>query len=234
MRRLHLIIALFLALWTGAAHAGPYEDGLAAARRGDFATALRLWKPLAEQGDAEAQQLLGLMYNEGRGVPQDYAEAAKWLRRAAEQGYAAAQYNLGVMYNENRGVPQDYAEAVKWWRRAAEQGHASAQNNLGVSYEKGHGVPRDDAEAVKWYRRAAGRDPSPGHASRARLVARNHVAGAGPRRSLGSPPLRTRCPRCPSTRKPRYPPVSSPRGHTGGMVCRSTGPSTRNKARFWS
>jgi uncharacterized protein len=81
----------------------------------------------AEKGDANAQFVLGLKYDTGKGVPQDYAEAAKWYRKAAEQGYAEAQFNLGSMYDEGRGVPQDYAEAAKWYRKAKDQGVASAQ-----------------------------------------------------------------------------------------------------------
>ena len=109
----------------------------------------------AEQGNANAQFNLGLIYDNGRGVPQDFAEAAKWYRLAAEQGQADAQCNLGVMYSEGQGVAQDYAEAVKWYRQAAEQGQAGAQFNLGGSYREGEGVPQDYAEAVKWYRLAA-------------------------------------------------------------------------------
>ena len=75
----------------------------------------------AEQGDAEAQFNLGVIYDEGQGVPQDYAEAAKWYRMAAEQGDADAQFILGVMYDEGQGVPKDDTEAVKWYRLAAEQ-----------------------------------------------------------------------------------------------------------------
>ncbi len=59
---------------------------------------------LAEQGNADAQFNLGLMYYDGQGVRQDYAEAVKWYRQAAEQGYVKAQYNLGVMYNNGQGV----------------------------------------------------------------------------------------------------------------------------------
>ena len=99
---------------TGAAAAGPFNDGVAAYERGDYATALRLWRPLAEEGDALAQYNLGLMYGKGEGVPQDDAEAVKWYRLAAEQGFAKAQLNLGFMYARGRGVPQDDAEAVKW------------------------------------------------------------------------------------------------------------------------
>jgi len=78
--------------------AGPLEDGLAAAERRDYVEALKYWRPLAEQGDAELQFTIGLIYNYGQGVPQDYAEAVSWFRLTAEQGDARAQDNLGVMY----------------------------------------------------------------------------------------------------------------------------------------
>ena len=92
---------------------------MAAYQRGDYATALREWRPLTEQGYADAQFNLGVMYDEGRGVPQDDAEAVKWYRKAAEQGDAGAQYNLGVMYGNGLGVPQDYAQAHMWYNLAA-------------------------------------------------------------------------------------------------------------------
>jgi TPR repeat protein len=132
------------------ASAGPYEDGKAAYERGDYAAALKYWRPLAELGHARAMFNLGVMYRDGRGVPQDYAEAVKWLRKAAEQGHANAQNNLGIMYYYGRDVPKDYAEAVKWYRKAAEQGDASAQFRLGVMYAKGLGVPRDFVQAHMW------------------------------------------------------------------------------------
>ncbi len=128
---------------------------MAAYHRGDYATALREWRPLAEQGSAIAQNNLGLMYSEGKGAPRDYAKAVRWWRKAAEQGYAKAQYNLGVMYDEGLGVPQDYAEALGWWRKAAEPGYAKAQSKLGVMYDNGKGVPQDYAQAHKWYNLAA-------------------------------------------------------------------------------
>ena len=90
-----------------------FQKGLDAYEKGDYATALREWQPLAEQGDATAQYNLGLMYFAGKGVLQDYKEAVKWYRLAAEQGDADAQSNLGVMYVTGEGVPQAYDEAVK-------------------------------------------------------------------------------------------------------------------------
>ena len=108
-----------------------------------------------EQGHAEAQYRLGLMYSFGQGAPQDSREAAKLIRKAAEQGHAKAQFILGFMYSTGEGVPQDYEEAVKWIRKVAEQGYALAQFSLGLKYDKGDGVPEDDREAVKWYQLAA-------------------------------------------------------------------------------
>jgi TPR repeat protein len=110
---------------------------------------------LADEGDADAQFNLGMMYAKGKGVPQSYAEALKWFRKAAEQGFAAARYNLGIMYDNGHGVPQSYAEAAKWYRKAADQGDASAQYNLGSMYVRGQGVPEDCAETTRWYAKAA-------------------------------------------------------------------------------
>jgi TPR repeat protein len=82
--------------------AGPLEDATAADDRGDYATALRLLRELAEQGNARAQFKLGGMYDDGRGVAQNDAEALKWYRLAADQGYGNAQYNLALMYGKVR------------------------------------------------------------------------------------------------------------------------------------
>ena len=132
---------------------------LAAYQRGDYATALREWRPLAEQGNPEAQFNLGAMYERGQGVTQDDTEAARWYRKAAEQGNANAQFFLGVRYIEGKGVPQDYARAVGWWRKAAEQGVAEAQYNLGNMYYNGKGVPQDYVQAHMWSNLAASRFP---------------------------------------------------------------------------
>ena len=112
---LFLAVALVLVMWVS----GPYEDGQDAYVSGDYAMALRLLLPLAEQGHVDAQNLLGIMYREGHGVPQDHVEAVKWYRLAAEQGEAIAQYNLGVIYHEGQGVPQDYVQAHMWYSLAA-------------------------------------------------------------------------------------------------------------------
>ena len=100
-----------------------FDKGLDAYDRGDYATALREFKPLAEQGDAYAQYNLGVMYDNGQGVPKDYKTAVKWYTLAAEQGYALAQFNLGVMYNKGEGVIQDYVRAHMWGNLGASNGN---------------------------------------------------------------------------------------------------------------
>jgi TPR repeat protein len=88
--------------------AGAYE-------RKDFALALSIWKPLAGEGNAEAETLLGAMYWQGEGVARDHAEASRLYLAAAEQGYARAQNNIGFMYGFGEGIPpRDDVQAYKW------------------------------------------------------------------------------------------------------------------------
>ena len=158
MQKLVTILCLTLAVLLGSAGASlsaDFQKGLTAAHSGDYATALREWEPLAEQGDARAQSNLGQMYQQGRGAPQADKTAVKWFRLAAEQGNAVAQSNLGLMYEKGRGVPEDDKEAVKWYNLAAEQGDAGAQYNLGLMYKRGQGVLQDNAYAHMWWNIAA-------------------------------------------------------------------------------
>jgi len=94
--------------------AGPLEDATAADDRGDYATALRLLRELADQGNAGAQFKLGGMYDDGRGVAQNDAEALKWYRLAADQGYGNAQYNLALMYGISRPFIAVYRTPRRW------------------------------------------------------------------------------------------------------------------------
>ncbi len=105
MRTATLLLALVVLLVAGCAtapmqpnEAADFEAGAEAHDRGDSATALKEWRPLAEHGEARAQTNLGVMYRLGEGVPQDDTEAVRWYRRAAEQGHTKAQFKLGAMY----------------------------------------------------------------------------------------------------------------------------------------
>ena len=119
-----LLAALIFILLAAPAYAQDSMKGFIAAERGDFETALREWRPLAEQGDVIAQYNLGILFARGDGVPQDYVEATEWFRLAAEQGHKEAQYELGIYYELGQVGPQDYPEAARWYRLAAEQGHS--------------------------------------------------------------------------------------------------------------
>jgi TPR repeat protein len=123
------LLAFALTLSAVPVAADTIDDAIAAHNRGDYETAERLFRPLAEQGDAVAQYNLGDLYHNGQGVPQDYAEAVRWYRMAAEQGYAWAQNNLGVMYKNGNGVPQDDVLAYMWLNLAVAQGNDDAKNN---------------------------------------------------------------------------------------------------------
>jgi TPR repeat protein len=123
------VVALAVTLgFTAPVVAETAEDGITAYGRGDYTTAMRLLRPLAEQDQssfadrittATAQYLLGTMYYLGKEVPQDHMQAVLWTRRAAEQGHAAAQMSLGGTYLDGKGVPQDRVQALMWFDLAA-------------------------------------------------------------------------------------------------------------------
>ena len=117
----YLAIVLLLILFAPA-KAQTKEDADAAWSRGDYVSAARLYRSLAEQGKASAQHQLGKMYENGEGVPKSQAEAAKWYRLAAQQGHAGAQLYLGEMYLVGEGVPRDYLQAYVWFSLSAAAG----------------------------------------------------------------------------------------------------------------
>jgi TPR repeat protein len=141
------ILAMSILLVSHGLAWGDYDDGLAAANRGDYDTALHEWRPLAEEGDSAAQYNLGVMYDTGQGVPQDYTEAVKWYRKAALQGDSGSQVNLGVMYLLGHGVLQDYVQAHMWFNIAGANGDATGINNRDIVAEKM--TPDQIAEAQK-------------------------------------------------------------------------------------
>ena len=130
----HLFPAIFLSVLLslgtiGAAWSADIQKGWAAYTRGDYATVLREFTPLAKQGNAGAQTLLGSMYRWGQGVPKNDKTAVKWYELAAEQGNAGGQTSLGWMYKEGQGVIQDNVYAHMWWNIAASSGNKDAVKN---------------------------------------------------------------------------------------------------------
>jgi hypothetical protein len=148
------VLAAFV-VFAPPARSGGYEAGLEAFATADFATALELWRPLAEAGDPRAQTELGVMYGLGYGVERNDAIAALWFRLAAIQGYPRAQNNLGRLYRLGLGVKQDPEAGARWIKRAARAGEVRAQGTLGALYARGEGVPRDLLRAYFWWSVAA-------------------------------------------------------------------------------
>lgn len=128
-----------------------YDAGVAAYNKGDYAAALKQFRPLATKGDVRAQHYLGIMYTQGLGVPKDYVKAVKWLELAAKAGHIPSAYNLGFRYLKGDGVRQDPKTAAVWIRRAAETGMGPAQHTLGLLYARGDGVDQDLVQAYFWF-----------------------------------------------------------------------------------
>jgi TPR repeat protein len=123
---------------------GGYEKG-----------ALELFRPLAENGDRQAQYWLGHMYNIGLGVEKDPTKAIGWIQKAAEQGFVPAEFRLGQMYRDGVGTLQDFGQALKWFKRAASSGDPIAERSVGELYERGWGVSKNLVSAYAWYSLAA-------------------------------------------------------------------------------
>ncbi len=130
------------------------KEGVAAYEKSDYALAQSELKPLAEKGNATAQNIIGRMYSLGQGGPKDARGAAEWFLKAAEQGLPEAQSMLGYMYLVGEGAPQSNGKAYDWISKAAKQGDAMAQYNLGVM-SGGNGVKADPSKAAYWMRKAA-------------------------------------------------------------------------------
>lgn len=145
-----------------------YEDGERAYKAGKTDAALKVWEPLAEQGDARAQFGVATIYDRyaaasimvgGRDSPraaEERAQALKWYRKAADQGHVGALGKLGEAYLNGISVPKDVDEGMRFYLRAAERGHVGAQWVTAQAYSANLvGVPRDRLEAFLWMRRAA-------------------------------------------------------------------------------
>lgn len=165
-----LIVSLFVASVPALAD---FDAGAAAYTRGDYATALKEWQPLAEEGNVAAQFNLGLMHYNAKGMPQNYAEAATWFGLAAEQGDAAAQINLGVMSYNGEGIEQDFAQAHFWFTLAArlfpsgpERDQASKNLAIAGGNLSAELIAQNERKAEEWRLRLAGAPPTPAEAPR--------------------------------------------------------------------
>jgi len=176
-RRVQALIGAALMLGAAsAAHADQFSNGLAAAGVHDYATALQIWRPLANEGSADAQNALGVLYDNGFGVAPDQAAAAAWFKKSADQGLALGEYDLANCYNFGRGVPKSDTLAAFWYRRAADQGIPQAQFNLGLMYANARSMPHDLVQAYVWLSLAANRTPAASPDHKSAIKARDDVA----------------------------------------------------------
>jgi len=167
-----VVLAAFGLLLAASAWSGESEKGLLAFNSNEYDTALTIWQPLAEAGDAESQYGLGMMYGNGFGVPMDDALALKWYGLSAEQGHSGAQCNLAVMHQNGWGVPLNEDEAIRLYSLAAEQGVAQAMLALGRHFAMDFSEAYDPVEAYKWFSLAALQDDIDAAAKRETIAAK--------------------------------------------------------------
>ena len=162
----HLLIAAAVAAASLAAPAlADVKTGVDAWQRGDFAAAVREWRPLADKGDADAQFNMGQAYKLGRGAPADMKIAQSWYEKAAAQGHEAAQANLGLILFQNGSR----IAALPWIRKAADRGDMRAQYVLGTLHFNGDGVPKDWPRAYALMSSAAAQGLAPAKAGLAQM-----------------------------------------------------------------
>jgi TPR repeat protein len=140
--KLFILSALFFSILSSPVLAG-FTEGVAAYEAGNVPLAVKEFRTAAEEGHADSQFNLGLMYEKGIGVSKDEKEAVAWYLKAALQGKSYAQYNLAVLYENGRGSDVNFAQAHQWYRKAAVQGDGLAVGNLGMLYLRGQGVKED-------------------------------------------------------------------------------------------
>ena len=125
-----------------------FDKGIAAYQADNLPLAYKEFRASADEGHADSQFNVALMFEQGLGVAKDEKEAVVWYRKSAEQGNSLAQFNLGVMYENGRGTKVDFKEANEWYRKASQQGDALAIGNLGMLYLRGDGVKVDKVAGV--------------------------------------------------------------------------------------
>lgn len=173
MKRLTFALFLLVVLvFSPLSHAQTLEDAKEAYSQKDYAVAFAGFTLLANQGDLEAQRLLGTMYRRGFGTQKDLLQAVHWYRKAAEKGQVNAQLLLGHMYRDGEGLPKDARLTAFWYGKAALQGNGTAQYYLGIMYEKGEGLPVDFFRAASLYRQAAEQGLAPAELSLANMYGR--------------------------------------------------------------
>ncbi len=165
MRKSLLLAFAALALGAAPVLADTLQDGARYFQRADYNRALASWRPLATQGNPVAQNNLGIMYLDGKGVPQNTSEAVRYLSLSAAAGSSLGQNNLGGLYRDGKGVPRDYGKAAQWFSASAGQGNSAGMYNLALMYDLGQGMKPEPFHAYMWYALAADQGGMPNAAA---------------------------------------------------------------------
>lgn len=168
MRKISMLAAVVSCLAAVPASASPtVRDGIEAWQKRDFTTAVAIWRPLAENGDADAAFNLGQAYRLGRGVSTDLAKAQSWLERAARAGHLDAQTTLGMLLFDSG----DRSRGLRWLKTAAEKGEPRALLIYGTALFNGDGVQRDPVLGYAFVSRAAAQGLAPAKTTLAEMDA---------------------------------------------------------------
>ena len=165
-----LVLSILFLISSACADVEPTVD-TSKVKHAEYEATVKL-RTSAEGGDAAAQNQLGLLYYEGKGVPQNYQQAKQWFEEAATQGHTGAQTNLGTLYLNGEGAPQSDRMALFWFSQAAERGDALACARLGLMYARGRGVLQDSIQAHMWYNLSAAQGENRSAAARDALAQR--------------------------------------------------------------
>jgi hypothetical protein len=216
MRYRYLAASIWLASLAAPLSAQSVKAGIDAWQKADYAAAVAIWRPLAEQGDADAQFNLGQAYRLGRGVPIDLGAAQLWFERAAAKGHLDAQTTLGLLLFQNG----NHTGAVRWLKAASDKDEPRAMLVYGTALFNGDGVPQDPVQGYAYITRAAAKglpaakDPLEqlnrilplAERTKGRALA-NHMAkdrGASAAKPADKPPAK------PAAAKPSKPPPTKP------------------------
>jgi cell division septation protein DedD len=165
MRAKHLVTVAVAVLLSAPASAQSVKAGIEAWQRSDYGSAVAIWRPLAEKGDADAEFNLGQAYRLGRGVPIDLGAAKMWFEKAANAGHLDAETTLGLLLFQNG----DQVAGLKWLRRAAEEGEPRALLVYGTALYNGDGVTQDRLLGYAYVSRAADQGLAPAKDTLAQL-----------------------------------------------------------------
>ncbi|HLA36203.1 MAG TPA: tetratricopeptide repeat protein [Rhodocyclaceae bacterium] len=177
-----LVLAVLCLAIAASSYATPLDDAIKAIDAGRDAQAFQLLTPLANEGNAQAQYRLGILYYHGKGAPEDENLAIYWWKKAAAQGNSEAMFHIANAYLFNpkaeKMVSDPDREAAIWFFQAASAGHAEAQYYLGLLFLAGKGVVENRREAIRWFRKAADQ----GHAEARKAIESAEKSSLPPRR----------------------------------------------------